>query len=186
MAQCAASAERYPLDARRPGRCPTCPSAHVVDRWTSHWWASLTHGFTVTSIADMRTVILMLPGLRPTTWGGVPRIWEKLQHDARRARASTTRRRWARRRAPALRARLGLDRVEHLGGGAAPMPIDVLRYFDALGLPIAEAWGMSETAGAATANPPGAIRLGHLRHARCRASSSGSPTTASCSSAGRS
>ena len=25
------------------------------------------------------------------------------------------------------------------------MPIDVLRYFDALGLPIAEAWGMSET-----------------------------------------
>ena len=28
------------------------------------------------------------------------------------------------------------------------MPIDVLRYFEALGLPIAEAWGMSETAGA--------------------------------------
>ena len=40
------------------------------------------------------------------------------------------------------------------------MPIDVLRYFDALGLPIAEAWGMSETAGAGTANPPGAIRHG--------------------------
>ena len=56
--------------------------------------------------------------------------------------------------------RLGFDRVEHLGGGAAPMPIDVLRYFDALGLPIAEAWGMSETAGAGTANPPGAIRHG--------------------------
>jgi long-chain acyl-CoA synthetase len=36
----------------------------------------------------------------------------------------------------------------------------VLRYFDALGLPIAEAWGMSELAGAGTANPPGAIRPG--------------------------
>ena len=40
------------------------------------------------------------------------------------------------------------------------MPIDVLHYFDALGLPIAEMWGMSETAGAGTANPPGAVRYG--------------------------
>jgi long-chain acyl-CoA synthetase len=158
MAQCTASAERIPLT---PGgqAMSYLPSAHVVDRWTCHWWASLTHGFTVTSVGDMRTVILLLPGLRPTTWGGVPRIWEKLQHAlvgqgvedpsalTEEARAE-------------LRARLGFDRVEHLGGGAAPMPIDVLRYFDALGLPIGEAWGMSETAGAGTANPPGAIRHG--------------------------
>jgi long-chain acyl-CoA synthetase len=158
MAQCVASAERFPLTPG--GRAMSyLPSAHVVDRWTCHWWASLTHGFTVTSVGDMRTVILMLPGLRPTTWGGVPRIWEKLQHtltsqgvDDPEALSEEAR--------AALRARLGLDRVEHLGGGAAPMPIDVLRYFDALGLPIAEAWGMSEIAGAGTANPPGAIRHG--------------------------
>jgi long-subunit acyl-CoA synthetase (AMP-forming) len=158
MAQCVASAERCPLT---PGghAMSYLPSAHVVDRWTCHWWASLTHGFTVTSIGDMRTVILMLPGLRPTTWGGVPRIWEKLQHtltsqgvDDPAVLSEEARAR--------LRERLGLDRVEHLGGGAAPMPIDVLRYFDALGLPIAEAWGMSEIAGAGTANPPGAIRHG--------------------------
>jgi long-subunit acyl-CoA synthetase (AMP-forming) len=158
LAQCNASAERVPLS---PGghAMSYLPSAHIVDRWTSHWWASLTHGFTVTSVGDMRTVIFLLPGLRPTTWGGVPRIWEKLQQtlvgqgiedpaalsDAERAE---------------LRARLGFDRVEHLGGGAAPMPIDVLRYFDALGLPIDEAWGMSEIAGAGTSNPPGAIRHG--------------------------
>ena len=158
MAQCEASAARVPLT---PGghAMSYLPSAHVVDRWTCHWWASLTHGFTVTSIADMRTVILMLPGLRPTTWGGVPRIWEKLQHtltsqgvDDPEALSDEAR--------AGLRARLGLDRVEHLGGGAAPMAIDVLRYFDALGLPIAEAWGMSELAGAGTANPHGAIRHG--------------------------
>jgi long-chain acyl-CoA synthetase len=158
MAQCEASAERCPLT---PGghAMSYLPSAHVVDRWTCHWWVSLTHGFTVTSIGDMRTVILMLPGLRPTTWGGVPRIWEKLQHtltsqgvDDPEALSDEAR--------AGLRARLGLDRIEHLGGGAAPMPIDVLRYFDALGLPIAEAWGMSEIAGAGTANPPGAIRHG--------------------------
>jgi long-chain acyl-CoA synthetase len=158
MAQCAASAERYPLT---PGgqAMSYLPSAHVVDRWTCHWWASLTHGFTVTSIADMRTVILMLPGLRPTTWGGVPRIWEKLQQTLTSQGIDDPGALGEEARA-ALRARLGFDRVEHLGGGAAPMPIDVLRYFDALGLPIAEAWGMSELAGAGTANPLGAIRPG--------------------------
>jgi long-chain acyl-CoA synthetase len=158
MAQCAASAERYRLT---PGgqAMSYLSSAHVVDRWTCHWWASLTHGFTVTSIADMRTVILMLPGLRPTTWSGVPRIWEKLQHTLTSQGIDDPGALGGEARA-ALRARLGFDRVEHLGGGAAPMPIDVLRYFDALGLPIAEAWGMSELAGAGTANPLGAIRQG--------------------------
>src|SRR4051794_33198812 len=131
MAQCAASAERCPLT---PGgqAMSYLPSAHVVDRWTCHWWASLTHGFTVTSVADMRTVILLLPGLRPTTWGGVPRIWEKLQHTLTSQGIDDPEALSEEERA-ALRARLGLDRVEHLGGGAAPMPIDVLRYFDALG-----------------------------------------------------
>ena len=158
MAQCVASAERCPLT---PGgqAMSYLPSAHVVDRWTCHWWASLTHGFTVTSIADMRTVILMLPGLRPTTWSAVPRIWEKLQHTLTSQGVDDPETLSEEARA-GLRARLGLDRVEHLGGGAAPMPIDVLRYFEALGLPIAEAWGMSELAGAGTANPPGAMRHG--------------------------
>ena len=158
MAQCEASAERIPLT---PGgqAMSYLPSAHVVDRWTCHWWVSLTHGFTVTSIGDMRTVILMLPGLRPTMWGGVPRIWEKLQH-ALVAQGVEDPSALSEPERAELRARLGFDRVEHLGGGAAPMPIDVLHYFDALGLPIAEMWGMSETAGAGTANPPGAIRYG--------------------------
>ena len=59
-----------------------------------------------------------------------------------------------------MRERLGLDAALTSCGGAAPMPIDVLRYFEALGLPITEVWGMSETAGAAIGNPPGAIRVG--------------------------
>ena len=65
------------------------------------------------------------------------------------------------------------------------MPIDVLRYFEALGLPIAEAWGMSETAGGATGEPARRDPRRHLRDAAGRASSSSSPPTASCSSAAR-
>ena len=155
MAQCDASAERIPLTPG--GRAMSyLPSAHIVDRWICHWSASLTHGFTVTSVADMRTVVFVLPGLRPTVWVGVPRIWEKLR-DALGVEDPSALDEPAR---ADLRARLGLDRAEHLGGGAAPMPIDLLHYFDALGLPIAEAWGMSETAGAGTSNPSGAIRPG--------------------------
>jgi long-chain acyl-CoA synthetase len=44
--------------------------------------------------------------------------------------------------------------------GAAPTPVEVLEFFHAIGLPLAELWGMSETCGAGTCNPPGAIRLG--------------------------
>src|SRR5215218_1444197 len=78
LAQCAASAERFPLAPG--GRAMSyLPSAHVVDRWTCHWWASMTHGLTVTTVGAMGTAILMLPSVRPTLWSGVPRIWEKLR-----------------------------------------------------------------------------------------------------------
>jgi len=36
----------------------------------------------------------------------------------------------------------------------------VLEFFHAIGLPLAELWGMSETCGAGTVNPPGAIKIG--------------------------
>jgi long-chain acyl-CoA synthetase len=158
LAECAASAERYPLP---PGgrTISYLPAAHVVDRWSSHWWASLTHGFTVTSVGDMRTIIFLLPSVRPTSWGGVPRIWEKL-HQALAGQGITDPEALSEDERAALRERLGLDAALRLGGGAAPMPIDVLRYFEALGLPITEAWGMSETAGPVIGNPPGAIRAG--------------------------
>jgi long-chain acyl-CoA synthetase len=158
LAECAACSEHYPLT--RGGRAMSfLPSAHVVDRWSSHWWGSLTHGLTVTSIGDMRTVIFMLPTVRPTQWGAVPRIWEKL-HRALLDQGITDPSALSEDAKADLRARLGLGEVEFLGGGAAPMPIDVLRYFEELGLPITEAWGMSETCGATSGNPPGAIRAG--------------------------
>ena len=158
MAECVACAERFPLTPG--GRTMSyLPSAHVVDRWSSHWWASLTHGFSVTSVGDLRTVIFLLPSIRPTRWGAVPRIWEKL-HKALVGQGVADPGRLSDEERAVLRERLGLDAAEHLGGGAAPMPIDVLRYFEALGLPISEGWGMSETAGASTGSPPDAIRLG--------------------------
>jgi long-chain acyl-CoA synthetase len=59
-----------------------------------------------------------------------------------------------------LREMLGLDKVEAINVGAAPTPIEVLEFFHAIGLPLAELWGMSETCGAGTVNPPGRIKIG--------------------------
>jgi long-subunit acyl-CoA synthetase (AMP-forming) len=59
-----------------------------------------------------------------------------------------------------LRSMLGLDQVVAVNVGAAPTPPDVLEFFHAIGLPLAELWGMSETTGAGTVNPPGRIKIG--------------------------
>jgi len=59
-----------------------------------------------------------------------------------------------------IRAQLGLDRVESLNVGAAPTPPEVIRFYHAIGLPLAELWGMSETTGYGTCNRPDNIKIG--------------------------
>jgi len=44
--------------------------------------------------------------------------------------------------------------------GAAPTPPEVIEFFHALGIPLAELWGMSETTGYGTCNPPERIKIG--------------------------
>jgi long-chain acyl-CoA synthetase len=59
-----------------------------------------------------------------------------------------------------LRAMLGLDQAKAIYVGAAPTPVEVIEFFHAVGLPLAELWGMSETCGAGAANPPERIKIG--------------------------
>jgi long-chain acyl-CoA synthetase len=60
----------------------------------------------------------------------------------------------------ALRHQLGLDEAVAVSVGAAPTPVEVLEFFHAIGIPVSELWGMSETCGVATSNPIGKIKLG--------------------------
>jgi long-chain acyl-CoA synthetase len=60
----------------------------------------------------------------------------------------------------ALREQLGLDQAVAVSVGAAPTPVEVLEFFHAIGIPVGELWGMSETCGVATCNPPERIKLG--------------------------
>jgi len=169
------------------------PMAHLADRYAAHYTALLA-GTSVTFVADLLQVFAVLGEVRPTAWGAVPRVWEKLKAalEAGFAGAPVERREAiaaavsaataavraeqagepvprelasARERADAelfagLRAQLGLDCVESLLSGAAPIAPEVLEFFTALGLPICEVWGMTETSLVATINPREAIRIG--------------------------
>jgi long-chain acyl-CoA synthetase len=59
-----------------------------------------------------------------------------------------------------VRAALGLDQAQALASGAAPISLEVLRFFLGLGLEIDEVYGLSETTGATTFNRPGHARFG--------------------------
>jgi long-subunit acyl-CoA synthetase (AMP-forming) len=59
-----------------------------------------------------------------------------------------------------IRERLGLDQIESINVGAAPTPREVIEFFHAIGVPLAELWGMSETTGYGTCNPPDKIKIG--------------------------
>ena len=77
----------------------------------------------------------------------------------RRARARSTPRRTSscsRRCA----AGSGSTDVESVNVGAAPTPREVIEFFHAIGVPLAELWGMSETCGYGTCNPPDRIKIG--------------------------
>jgi long-chain acyl-CoA synthetase len=59
-----------------------------------------------------------------------------------------------------VRAMLGLDQAVAVNSGAAPAPVEVLEFFGALGIELAELWGMSETCGVGACNRTGAVKIG--------------------------
>ena len=64
-----------------------------------------------------------------------------------------------------LRAMLGLDEVVTVNVGAAPTPPEVIEFFHAIGIELAELWGMSETCGAGSCNRAGEVRIGTVGQA---------------------
>ncbi|HSM01218.1 MAG TPA: AMP-binding protein [Acidimicrobiia bacterium] len=59
-----------------------------------------------------------------------------------------------------LRERVGLRRVRHAVSAAAPIAPEILEFFMSIGVPLYEAYGMTENSGVATTNRPGRVKLG--------------------------
>ncbi|HEX7837800.1 MAG TPA: long-chain fatty acid--CoA ligase [Kofleriaceae bacterium] len=171
------------------------PLAHVADR-VLNYYLSLATGHTLVFCPDLAQLFPLLLEVRPTMFGGVPRIWEKLYagltsgitkepDEQRRSmvlealevartvvameqRGEPVPAELRRQRAAAepifaaIRARVGLDRVQQTYTGAAPTPREVLEFFHAIGIPITEVWGMSELGVIASHNPRDRIKIGSI------------------------
>lgn len=59
-----------------------------------------------------------------------------------------------------IRAGLGLDQCAHAVTGGAPLSPDVQEFFLALGIPLHQVYGLSETCGATVSHRPGRIKIG--------------------------
>ena len=54
------------------------PSAHIADRMGALYLQEV-FGTQITTVSDSRAIAAALPDVRPTIWGAVPRVWEKLK-----------------------------------------------------------------------------------------------------------
>jgi long-chain acyl-CoA synthetase len=57
---------------------------------------------------------------------------------------------------------IGIHRARYCVTGAAPISPELVRWYLALGVPMLEVWGMTETCGASTGMPPGRIKPGSI------------------------
>ncbi|HXK09121.1 MAG TPA: AMP-dependent synthetase/ligase [Vicinamibacteria bacterium] len=170
------------------------PLSHVAEQVVSHL-LSIATGACVYFAESLEKLPENLREIRPHFFLGVPRVWEKIQAgiQAAGAGAPPLRRRiaaWARRVGLAageadqegrprpwaypiaerlvfskVRARLGFDEARFLSVSAAPIAKETLDFFQSLGLPIMEAYGMSECAGPTTMSLPRRYRLGRAGYA---------------------
>jgi long-chain acyl-CoA synthetase len=165
------------------------PAAHIAER-NAHHYMPIVFAMTITFCPNPREIVAYLPAVKPTWFFAVPRIFEKLKgglegHLSTQGEQTVGWLGAARRKVEleqagepvpedvaaqaaegekqlfaGLRAMLGLDEALAVNVGAAPTPRDVLVFFHAIRIPLAEIWGMSETCGAGTANPGDRIRIG--------------------------
>ena len=61
-----------------------------------------------------------------------------------------------------VRKMIGIHRARFCVTGAAPISPDLVKWYMALGVPMAEVWGMTETGGVSTYTPPDRIRPGKI------------------------
>lgn len=61
-----------------------------------------------------------------------------------------------------LKKKLGMQRCDQAISGSAPIAPEVLKFFMALGIPIYEGWGMTETTAVGTVNTKDGMKLGTI------------------------
>ena len=164
------------------------PLSHILARVVS--LCLVREGKRVGYLASPNDLAGALPAFRPTVLLVVPGVLEKVADAARQQAAAQGRGRffaaaeataiaWSRaggRAGTGLRLRHAVyDRLVYarlrgaLGGqakwvisGGAPLDEDLAHFLNGAGITVMEGWGLTETAGPVTMNPPGALRVGSV------------------------
>lgn len=129
------------------------PHAHVADRWCTHY-TSMAYGASVHCLADTGQLFAYSAQVRPTAWGGVPRIWEKLKAALERMLAENPDPQQRERASAALQ--LGLERAAARAAGEVPADLEA-RWREAdreLFAPLRRALGLDEVTVFAVGSAP--------------------------------
>jgi long-chain acyl-CoA synthetase len=167
------------------------PLAHIAERLATHYLATYLAG-QVWFCPNLAGVLEYIQEARPTLFVGVPRVFEKFHSrlTARFAETHGVKKALLDRALDAnkkrvlaeedgksggamagvldsivlskVRDQLGMDQVQIAITAAAPINPDLILFFQTLGIPLFELYGMSETTGPATTNLPGAFKLGSV------------------------
>ena len=167
------------------------PLCHILERLLSVF-LPIFAGSKVNFAESTETVFENIQEVSPTIFTAVPRVWEKMYsrisimledatpfgkwafNQALKAGHKRIRALESNKATPIsyqfwdffllrnLRRMLGMDKLRRGVSGAAPISPDLLRWFRAIGVPIYEGYGMSETAGIMTVNLSEAEKLGSV------------------------
>ena len=138
------------------------PMAHVTGRSVDHW-GPMAHPVTLSYCPDQTRLFEIAAQVHPPALVGIPRVWEKLHAALRGVLPDVTPAAVGALPDAARRAvltRIGLDQCRIATSGAAPIDPEIVAFFQALGVPLTEGWGMSELTNAATLASPRQARSG--------------------------
>lgn len=178
-----AAVAAYPLPPQRYTGLAFLPMAHVGERVIGQY-QRLWCGAQAAYVPDINDVPRAIAEVQPDFFGSVPRLFEKLHGAvmAQREALSPGKRRvldWALRTGArqrgglrlllarrlvldGLRQRLFGARIRALVSGGAPLDAELVAFFTALGVPLCEGWGMSESTAFLTSNEAGLAKAGSV------------------------
>ena len=170
------------------------PLAHIAERLATHYMGTYLAG-SVWYCPNLAGVLEYIQEARPTLFVGVPRVYEKFHSrlQSRFAEAEGVKGmllaqalKTNEKRVDAeldgssgpmaagildkivlskVREQLGMDHVKIAITAAAPISPELVKFFQTIGIPLFELYGMSETTGPATTNVPGASKIGSVGRA---------------------
>lgn len=136
------------------------PLAHCTERAYVEAAALYGRG-TIHFVESLDTFFGDLVRTEPTLFGSVPRLWKRFQlgvldrFGARRLDRLLRIPLLGGLLAARIRSGLGLGRARWVGSGTAPIAPALLTWYERLGLPIHEGWGLTESFAYGTQTPPG-------------------------------